>query len=204
MRTITGILALCILIAGINMFFTVRADGEPARAQDPGAQTQTAGDQAKKTIRDFSELENARIGVTTGSIQAAMVEERFPDAEIFYFNNQADMLNAMRADKIDAFAVDDPVVRYMMKENPDLIILDEHLGQTTKIGAIFPKTDSGKALCDEFSEFVRKIKENGVYDEITQTWLGKGEEKSVIEELDDLPGPKGTLKMAADPTFTPI
>ena len=204
MKYFTWVLILCILITGIGMFSTVRAAGENATVQDTGAETQTSGNQANKTIKSFSELEHARIGVTTGSIQAAMVEKRFPNAQIFYYNSGPDALNAMLANKIDAIAYVDLPIRFMMKENPELVCLDEYLTEATKIGAIFPKTARGKALCDEFSEFIRKIKGNGVYDEIMDTWLGAGEEKSVIEDLKSLPGPKGTLKMAVDPTFIPV
>lgn len=53
----------------------------------------------------LSELEDKRIGVTTGSVQAIQARERFPDADLFYYDTTTDMLTALRAGKIDAFAV---------------------------------------------------------------------------------------------------
>lgn len=43
---------------------------------------QGADDQVYTSLE---ELENKRIGVTTGSVQALQVEERFPNAELYYF-----------------------------------------------------------------------------------------------------------------------
>lgn len=157
-----------------------------------------------KAYTSFSELEDKRIGVTTGSVQALQTEERFPHAELFYFTSGVDMLNALRANKIDAFADADALARYMMSENPDLTCLDEMLADGMKVGAIFPKTEEGKRLCDEFSEFVREIKANGTYDEIREVWLGDRAESRTVHDLDQLPGPNGTLRMAADLTVIPF
>ena len=43
----------------------------------------------------FSELEDKRIGVATGSVQALQTEERFPNADLYYFSTSVDMLNSI-------------------------------------------------------------------------------------------------------------
>ena len=55
-------------------------------------------------VSGLSDLEDKRIGVTTGSVQAIQAEERFPNASFFYYSTSPDLLNALRTDKIDAFA----------------------------------------------------------------------------------------------------
>ena len=152
----------------------------------------------------FSELENKRIGVATGSVQALQTEEQFPNAQLFYYSNDVDMLNALRTDKIDAFSSAEALVKYMMTENPDLTILDEKLADGMKVGAIFPKTETGRKLCDEFSEFIKEIKSNGVYDEIQKTWFEGSEEERKAPDIDQLPGPNGKLRMAADVSMVPF
>lgn len=109
----------------------------------------------------LSELEDKRIGVATGSVQAIQTRERFPDADLFYYDTSTDMLTALRTGKIDAFAEADALVRYMMGENPDLICLEEYLKGGMQACAIFPKSEKGRALCDEFNDFLRQIKESG-------------------------------------------
>ena len=173
--------------------------------RDTGAAAETAG-----TAKDsggyarIEELNGKRIGVATGSIQAQQVAEFLPDAQIFYFTSDVDMLGALRANKIDAFASAEALVRYMMAANPDLTCLDGYLGSTMQVAAIFPKTEAGQALCDAFSDFIREIRSNGVYEEIQTTWFGADESKRVVPDLYQLPATRGTLRMAADTTMVPF
>ena len=167
------------------------------------AAKQTA-ERTQSVITSFADLEHARIGVMTGSIQVLQAEERFPDAELFYFTTDVDMLNALRANKIDAFASAEVLVNTMMKENADLTYLDGWLGGGMKAAAIFPKTESGQALCDQFSAFIREIRQNGVYEEIQEIWFGEDEAKQVIPDLYELPATNGTLRMAADTSVVPF
>ena len=155
-------------------------------------------------ITGFADLEHARIGVTTGSVQALQAEERFPDAKLFYFSTDMDMLAALRANKIDAFASAEPLVQAMMMENADLTYLDERLGDGMKVAAIFAKTESGQALCDQFNVFIREIRQNGVYEELQGIWFGEDEAKKVVPDLYSLPGMNGTLQMAADISVIPF
>lgn len=167
-----------------------------------GAKKEPAAQQTQYT--SLSELEDKRIGVTTGSVQAIQAKERFPDADIFYYDSTTDMLAALRTGKIDAFAEGETLVRYIMPENPDLTYLEEYLSGTMQICAIFPKSEKGKALCDEFNDFLRQIKESGEYDELLETWFGPDEEKKTVPDLDTLKGKRGTLRVAADTTMLPF
>ena len=160
--------------------------------------------EARRPVNGFSDLEHARIGVTTGSVQAQQAQARFPDAEFYYFNSSVDSLEALRSGKIDAYADAEALVRYMMAENRDITMLDEWLAEGMQVGAVFPKTDSGRALCDEFSAFIREIRQNGVYDEIQEIWFGADESRRVVPELYDLPATNGTLRMAADTALVPF
>lgn len=72
-----------------------------------------SGDNAEGIYTSFSQIEDKRIGVTTGSVQAIQAEERFPNAEFFYFATSVDMLNALKSKKIDAFADADTLVKFM-------------------------------------------------------------------------------------------
>ncbi len=171
-------------------------DGDAQPAEDVGWQD---GD-----IKRFSDLEDKRIGVATGSVQALQADARFPNARLYYFSTTVDMLNALRAHKIDAFADAEPLVRYIMAENPDLTVLDEPLGETMQVGAIFPKTARGRELCDEYSAFIRQIRQNGVYDEIQEAWLGGDESKRAIPDPDQLPATRGILRVAVDTTVLPF
>ena len=152
----------------------------------------------------LEELADKRIGAKTGSVQAMQAEERFPEAEFYYFSTSADMAEALRRNKIDAFAEAEALIRFMAPDNPDLTWIDEGLSGDMKVGPVFPKTDRGKALCDEYSEFVRELKADGEYDEIMDAWFSGDEEKRMVPDLASLTGTNGTIRMAADPSLVPF
>ena len=183
----------------------VRDDSQTENASSAGNDTLADGKGERSTEgMHLADFEHKRIGVTTGSVQATLAAERFPEAQLYYFSNTTDMLNALRAHKIDAFADSDLVVKYIMADNPDLTFLDEPFGETMQAGAIFPKTDKGKSLCDAYSAFIRQIRQNGVYDEIQGAWYGTDESKRTIPDLDQLPATNGTLRVATDTINVPF
>mgnify|MGYP002626867896 FL=1 len=114
------------------------------------------------------------------------------------------MLNALRTKKIDAFANPEPIIKYIMTENPDLTYLEERLGDGMQTGAVFPKNDSGRKLCDQFNVFIRTIRKNGEYDKILETWFGADESKRIVPDLYRLPATNGSLQMATDPSLVPF
>ncbi len=152
----------------------------------------------------LSDLEHSKIGVLTGSVQAIQAQERFPDAEFFYYDNRSDVVSALRSKKIDAFADSDAILMYMMAENPDITYIPEKLTQGMKAGAIFSKTKKGKALCDEYSKFLLKLKEDGTYDKILDKWFGGDTSKQTVIDPDTLSGKNGTLNVAVDSTMVPF
>ena len=94
-----------------------------------GCRAEGAESSETSSYSNLSDLENKRIGVTTGSIQAGQVEEQIPGAKLYYYSTVTDMLSALRAGKIDAFANAEIIVRYMMTDNNDLTYLEEKLDE---------------------------------------------------------------------------
>ena len=80
----------------------------------------------------------------------------------------------------------------------------QKLADGMKVAAAFPKTERGRKLSDQYSEFLRSIRQNGVYDEIQSIWYGPDESRRVVPDLDSLPGLNGTLRIAADTTTVPF
>ncbi len=152
----------------------------------------------------LEELEHARIGVTTGSVQAMQAEARFPDAKLYYFSSTVDCIEALRAGKVDAIADSEPLLQYMMAENPDLALIDELLAEKMQVASAFPKTDRGRMLCGQFSEYILSIKQNGIYDEVRDVWFGVDESLRTVSDPSRLPGPNGTLRVAVDTSSVPM
>ena len=141
------------------------------------------------------ELAGKRIGVLTGAIHDSLVQKRLPTAEIVYFNNISDMPPALKSGKIDAFILPVSTATFMKYEDETLTWLDEHLFDGN-LGFAFAKTDEGKALNSEFSEYIRTLRESGELDRLSEKWFGEDESEKTIMDYSSLPDTNGTLRMA--------
>ena len=163
---------------------------------------------AEQTDSEYTSLDdfrNKRIATLTGAIQGPLVEEKIPSATVSYYNNHADMLEAVRQGQEDAMAAPDIIIRYMMIENEDLTYLKEDpLAEPFEIGAIFPKTGEGDALREEFNEFIKKLKSDGTMEELDEIWFGSDESRKNVKQPSELHAKRGTLRMATDRSNPPV
>ncbi len=190
-RIIAWLLAL-LLLGGIAL--TEPGWIAPARAE--GAD----GQGASHTPDD---IDGKRIAVLTGTLSGQYAEERYPNAQVQYFETQTDSLAALKAGKVDVWASDEPIVRFMQIENPELQILEGYLAESN-LAAVFPKTEAGQALCDAYSAFVDKLWANGTMKQIDAVWFGADDSARTVLDYEHLPATNGTLRMAADLTQPPF
>ena len=167
---------------------------ETQEAQENDTQTEY------RTLSDFS---GKRIGVVTGAIQGPAVEKEIPTAELKYYNSVADLLIALDSGKVDAFSATEMIIRHLMNENDDLTYLEEPLTEPMYGGAIFPKTEEGNRLREEFNDYLAEAEDEGVLEELEDIWLGKDESKKTVLDISELSGENGTLVLATDSTMAP-
>ena len=161
--------------------------------------TAAAGDGA---ISSLSDLNGGRCAVQTGTISGEAAQSVLPDIELGYYNTQADCLAALRTQKADFWATEEPTARYMLIGNEDLRIAGSF--DSTSLAAVFPKTDAGQALCDAYSAFVDEMWADGTMDEIDGMWFGADEDAKAVLDYEALPDTNGTLRLAADTTLPPF
>ncbi len=159
----------------------------------------------QETVRDFytsiEELEGKKIGVETGTIFDEYARKYIKDGSIEYYNNYTDLTQALELGKIDAYLVDEPLMRILIAENPDqrpLTVLEQDC-----YGFIFQKTDKGAALRDQVNEYLLAITEDGTLHKIDSIWFGNDEAVKVVD-LDSLSGENGTLKYATSSLAAPF
>ena len=146
------------------------------------------------------ELDGLRAGVMSGTPQDEIVESNVQNAQISYYNSVADLLQALKGDKIDFF-VNSTVSYMMMKESfPELIMTDEVL-KVFDLGVIFPKSSAGEQLCEQMNEFIARIEDDGTLDELKDYWLTP--DKKSPPEI-PATGENGTLNMATCSTMQPF
>ena len=150
----------------------------------------------------ISQLANAKIGVQTGQSFDELIKKALPDAEIVYVNTKADLINSLKTQKIDAYAVDEPVLESQIRQDDQLTAVPEYLDQF-EFGYVFPKTEAGQALCAQLNEFLERIKADGTLEEIEQKWNSDGVAKE-MPDYQSLPAENGTLTLATEALYEPF
>ena len=156
-----------------------------------------------KKTPSIDEADGKRFAALTGTISGQLIENRYPNAQVSYFETQADSVAALMTGKVDLWASDEPVVRFLQIENPAIKILDGYLAESN-LAAVFAKTEAGKALCGQYSAFVDSLWADGTMKEIDDIWFGADDSKRTVLDYEHLPAPNGTLRMAADLIHPPF
>ena len=186
------ILAMLLLSVILLLLCGCVAKEKTAAPEQPSAQTAYSSPE---------DLAGKKIGVVTGTIFDQVLEKHIPDVKIEYYNATPDLPVALDSGKIDGYMVDQPIMRVLVAENPTQRCLGTV--EDDQYGYIFPKTERGVALRDQFNEFLAKIKADGTLAEIDALWFGDDETKKVVD-VDSLTGENGTLGFSASFTMTPF
>ncbi len=145
-------------------------------------------------------LAGKQAGILTGTPQDKIVEASIEDPKFQYYNNFTDLYLALQQGKVD-YCVNSTIAFRIMQENfPEFGYIDQTL-TSFNIGAIFPKTNSGRQLQAEFNAYLAEIEKDGSLDAIQEYWLYPNEWENI-----DIPskGEKGTLHMAVTSAVKPF
>ena len=154
------------------------------------------------TYNSLAQLDGRRIGVQTGTSFDAMILENLPDAQVKYYNTKADLVAALTGHKVDAFAVDEPVAQLLMREDDRITYLPEYLDKYD-FALVFPKSEVGEALRDQFNVFLRQLPE-GTLEALAAKWFGEDEDAKTILDIASLPAENGTLRLATESGYAPF
>ncbi len=146
--------------------------------------------------------ENKKIGVLTGGLYEVMIKERFPDADLYQYNNQPDMAVALSSGIIDAFTCPESSAKDFIKADPTLTYLKE-VFTTIPYGFAFEKSEDKEYLRDQMNEFLKKIHDDGTYDKIVSVWFGNDESAKTVD-FSGLTGENGTIRYMTAPTMQPF
>ena len=188
----------------VSSYLVVKKPESPKAVGESVPATSTTPARVPKYPR-ISELDGKPIGVQTGvDGWARMVKEMLPHSQIVYYNTFADIAAALKSNKIEAFLVDEPVYNLMAAEDSNLAKIDEKIDEAYDIAYCFPKTGRGKKLCDEMSEFIRKIKASGELASIITKWEGSDESAKTLPDYKNFPATNGVLTMAIEGGYPPF
>ena len=146
--------------------------------------------------------DNKKIGVITGGLYEIMIRQRYPNADLYQYNNQSDLGAALNAGVIDCFTVPRSTAEDFKKQYRGLTYLNEVFTQIP-YGFAFEKSADKEYLRDRMNEFLKKIHNDGTYDEIVSVWFGDDESKKTVD-MSGLTGENGVLKMVTTATMQPF
>ena len=148
-------------------------------------------------------LEGKTIGVQTGTTCVELVPQKIPSAKLAYYDSLTDQLTALKAGKIDAICCSLPAAIFAQNEDPRLTRINPPLRESY-LYPIFAQTEQAKKFCDEYSEFLKKLWDDGTIDALNAKWLGADESKKILDDYSQLPAANGTIKMAVDASMIPF
>lgn len=157
------------------------------------------GSVAIPELQDFDELAGKRVSMLTGAPFEELVRSKAPDVgEFTFFNNNPDMILALKSDKTDAVLTNNAIAALAVNRNPELAFFPESL-QDGVFGFAFRK---GAAERDKWQEAYDSIPEE-TKNNLWLKWTGSNEDAKVLPEQ-DWPGKNGTIKAAVCDTLEPM
>jgi polar amino acid transport system substrate-binding protein len=105
-----------------------------------------------------------------GSVHDTYAKKNYPEAEILQYASTSDMLMALETDKVDGVFYDHAALKEVLVSYKTLGVLAENVF-TLPIAAGFNSDDD--ELRNQFNNFLKEIKTNGIYADMTSRWLDK-------------------------------
>ncbi len=143
-----------------------------------------------------------RIGTITGTPLETIAIENFKGSPILYFNNYSDLSAALLSGNIDAYVADEAQIKTVHYEQPLISYIPEHFTSADYAFAFRKNDPESAALCAEFNAFLAKIRADGTFAKIEETWLGTDETLKVVD-MSGLTGKNGSINIATTSTDMP-
>ncbi len=158
------------------------------------------GDSPEKQYETLSDFAGARFASLNGGVYDKLLQEVIADAEDFsYYNSVPDIAAALKAGRVDAGVLDEPLAQLAAAKNDGLKIFEEPVVRD-QYGYAFPK---GSLLREQFNVVIAKFIEDGTIASLKEKWLGADESIKVLTEQ-DWPGNQGAIRYYYDGTHEPM
>lgn len=119
-----------------------------------------------KGLEDLNK--GTKVLAVKGSTSAVNIREKAPDTSVLEFENYTEAFTALKSGQGDALTTDDSILYGMADQDSNYQLVgetftDEPYGIAVKKG--------NKELVDAINDALKKLKDNGKYDEIHKKWI---------------------------------
>lgn len=121
----------------------------------------------------INDLGNKKVGVQIGNTADIYASDFGGDTakiQVERYTKLADAIQALLQGKVDAVLSDDQPAKAFVEQNPSLRILDEVFVEETYAGVV---AKGNEALLDSVNAAIQKLKSDGTYDSIFNTYIKK-------------------------------
>ena len=128
-------------------------------------------------ISSVDDLRERRIGVLQGTVHDLYATKTFPKASILQYKSPSDMILAVKAGKIDAGIYTSDELVELIRQQPEIALFGPQLF-SSDLGLGFRRGDD--RLRGSFNAFLQGIRRNGIYDDMIERWMNKGDTRMPV------------------------
>jgi ABC-type amino acid transport substrate-binding protein len=121
-----------------------------------------------ETYDNLEQLSDKKFAVPTGTIADELVKSKFPEAKFDYYNSVLDACMAVKTNKADAAAYDEPILRNIVAKTSGLKVLPSMITYDNYGFAMHPDNLELKKTIDQV---LSELKSTGKYDEMMKRWF---------------------------------
>ena len=176
---------------------------KPAAKAGAGQEPQSPGGNSAPKANSLqltspADLNNKRIGVLLGSAHSTWATQHCQGAQVLEYKSAADVVLAVKTNKVDAALYDAEPLRIALRAEPTLAAMDGNLF-SFDVGAGFRKSNT--ATRDQFNQFLAGIRKSGLYADMLNRWLEQGDTR--MPQIDSPKG-GGVLRVAVSDVGLPF
>lgn len=168
------------------------------------AAEENEGPQAKNGITTIEQLDDRTIGVQTGVLYEDEIKDEIEGEEWLYYKMPNDMIEALKANKIDAYLIEEVGFYAQRYEHPELMRMEEKAGQS-EFAVIVGNNDRQDLLFQQIQEFIDEKEADGWLPQLYDYWVVNWDPNScVIEDIPVTTGENGTVSIAIEGGYEPF
>lgn len=150
------LMATMIMLSGISAFSIITAN----------LASEFSLENSISNISSFHDLKGIRTGTKSGTTSETLLREN--GVIVIGFDEIEQSLEALLRGEIEAIVFDEPVIRWMAKENPDKTTITGEMFALQNYGIALRKGDK---LRKQINLALLKLQEDGIYNEIYNRWF---------------------------------
>ena len=123
-----------------------------------------------ESIKTAEDLKGKKVSVQIGTKSATFLKENYPEVQLVEVEKNVEMFLELESGRVDAVVTGMPAAKVYAKEHGTVKVLDVELTQEYYgYGIRKENAEFTKAV----NEALKRLKENGKYDEIVAKWFGE-------------------------------